>query len=150
VLCKHEVTGSIPVGSTSFRWFRLPVPRVAPLWGDRLHQLPQNDDPIGGFTSREPSCPIARSRQLNTDIVKRAINTRRSGSGPSGGSDASVVELVLGPSGSSGSEAAGNQDSLSKSMTLTEKAALILRDRCRFRRRPPGRTSGQVDFRPDG
>jgi hypothetical protein len=61
---------------------------------------------------------------MNTDIVKRAINTRRSGSGPSGGSDASVVEPV-GDLSSSG-EAAGNQDSLSKSMTLTEKAALIL------------------------
>ena len=43
VLCKHEVIGSIPIGST--------------ISG-------KGDDPIGRFIGDEPSCPIARARRL--------------------------------------------------------------------------------------
>ena len=43
VLCKHEVTGSIPVGSTKLRLAPPTDSLVARLWRDRLQQIARSD-----------------------------------------------------------------------------------------------------------
>jgi hypothetical protein len=107
VLCKHEVIGSIPIGSTMFQ-----------------RQLP-SPIRLAGSSRDEPACLIARpGRQLSRmatfgfDIVKRA-NTRDV-LGRSRVGDAS--RLVVWPCWGlvpGAAERQDNQDSLSKSKTLT-------------------------------
>ena len=69
MLCKHEVTGSIPVAPPAFAG-RPPEGSFAPSGATGSTSRPRRSD--WQAHCGEPSCPIARSRQLTSDIVKRA------------------------------------------------------------------------------
>ena len=83
VLCKHEVTGSIPVGSTKLRLAPPADLLVARRWRDRHHPRGATIR-LAGSSWDEPSCPIARARRQDTDIVKRVIHETLFGRSPSG------------------------------------------------------------------
>jgi hypothetical protein len=86
VLCKHEVTGSIPVGSTSFAGSASRFLRGRPFGATGstsafcgeaakpakgLEQRSGRPDKtsirLAGSSDDEPSCPIARARRQDTD-----------------------------------------------------------------------------------
>jgi hypothetical protein len=102
VLCKHEVTGSIPVGSTSSRA------------GSTIR--------LEG--SRPVSLPVRSRDRGKTDIVKRAKH-ETFWVRPEWGFGRVPSPRGSGAFGPQAAKRQDNQDSLSKSMTLTEKAASI-------------------------